>query len=654
MKKLKNYILILMAAPLLLLSCKKFQDINTNPVAASTDQVQVEYFIDNSIIKAQQNPDVSERGFVLYWVAAGRQMGDADGATFSWGGYDDGWTSNVYANQSSALNFINSAISVANQQILAGTSKAYTNNLLQVSRIWRAYLLSEMSDCYGPMPIDGFQGVNPNFVDVKSVYYYMLDELKDANTKLDPSVTVTDNAVTKEDPAYAFNFTNWKAYCNSLRLRLAMRLSQVDAAKAKTEFEAAASQSLLTNNNQIFQIQEKPGWDDLSGAYTRCWYQLPISTTLDNLMKGLGSVKSSDQIAGVIASPSEQALAQANVKPANYVGQYFPAQLTTKTNNPYSAFWMDGLPYTIDPRAFQIFYMPGNSSDPSFPSGTCGAVNNVTVGPIKDAAMHTIRNIDAKYTWNGVPDGNWGVKGGYGDHMFKAIDITTTMGMVPTLSQKFRGQTAKRVFFAPWETYFLLAEGAVRGWATPVSGQTAYESGISSSFAYWGISSFLPTYLTSTDYNRNGTSVSWTNTTEPGASRTMTYVDGLNLVDTSTMVVNYPVNNLYQNGTVRNDLLTKIITQKFIAQTPWLPLETWSDHRRLGLPFFDNVVLEDVIPTLPDLTASTYMTSSVKFFPQRMKYPSGLQNSNINGYNQAKAALNGDDLVLTPLWWAQH
>ena len=37
-----------------------------------------------------------------------------------------------------------------------------------------------------------------------------------------------------------------------------------------------------------------------------------------------------------------------------------------------------------------------------------------------------------------------------------------------------------------------------------------------------------------------------------------------------------------------NDHLTKIITQKFIANTPWLPLETWSDHRRLGLPFFEN------------------------------------------------------------------
>jgi hypothetical protein len=83
-------------------------------------------------------------------------------------------------------------------------------------------------------------------------------------------------------------------------------------------------------------------------------------------------------------------------------------------------------------------------------------------------------------------------------------------------------------------------------------------------------------------------------------------------------------------------------------------LETWSDHRRLGLPFFENPVLEAPIQTLPALTNSNYMTSSQQFFPQRMKYPSGLQNSNVNGYSQAVKELGGPDATLTPLWWAEH
>lgn len=357
----------------------------------------------------------------------------------------------------------------------------------------------------------------------------------------------------------------------------------------------------------------------------------------------------------MVTGATAQAAAIANIKPADYAGQYYPVQMTTKTNNPFSAYWLDGLPNSIDPRAYQIFYMPGNSVDPSFPSGTCGAVNSNTVGYVKDVTGKTIKNIDAKFTWNGTPDGNWGSKGGAVDGLFQAINIGAATSMVPSLQQKFRTQTAKRVFFAPWETYFLLAEGAVRGWATPVDAKTAYQTGISKSFNYWGISQYLPTYLASTDYNNVGTSVNWDNTTEPGNSHQMTYVDGITGA-TGTVSIPYPSNTLYKNGTVRNDQLTKIITQKFIAQTPWLPLETWSDHRRLGLPFFENVVLEAPIQTLPALTNANYMTSNQQFFPQRMKYPSGLQNSNVNGYNQALTELGGpnSDNTLTPLWWAQH
>ncbi|MCG7859679.1 SusD/RagB family nutrient-binding outer membrane lipoprotein, partial [Flavihumibacter sediminis] len=92
---------------------------------------------------------------------------------------------------------------------------------------------------------------------------------------------------------------------------------------------------------------------------------------------------------------------------------------------------------------------------------------------------------------------------------------------------------------------------------------------------------------------------------------------------------------MYKNGTVKNDHLTKIITQKFIAQNPWLPLETWSDHRRLGLPFFENPAVENPLVNMPDLTAANYTTSSVKFFPQRVRYPSSFANSNPKGYEQS-------------------
>lgn len=649
-----KYPAFLAMIPVLLFSCKKFADVNTNPTAATTDQVQVEYFIDNAITQAQQNPGVSERGFILYWAAAGHQISDADGATFSWGDYSDEWIGEYYNNQASALTYINSAITVAKQQMDAGTEKLYTKNLYWIARIWRAYMLSEMSDCFGPMPINGFQGVNPSFSDVKGVYYYALSELDSASAGINVSIAAADATLQKEDPAYAFNWLKWQQYANSMRLRLAMRLSEVDAAKAKTEFEAAAAtNNFITDNSAAFGVKETAGYNNLSGVYTRCWYLAPVSVTLSNLMVNLGSVTSASQLPAVVTDATGLTTAQSKIKAANYIGQYFPAQFTNKTNNPYSAYYMDGMPNAIDPRAFQIFYIPGNTTSPTFANGTCGAIDENTAGNFLNADKSIFKPFDAAYTWNPVPDGNWGAKGGVVNALNPIYNIGGANGKVPALQEKFRTQTATRVFFGPWETYFLLAEGAVRGWASPVTAQTAYETGISKSFEYWGVSSYLATYLASTDYNRVGTSVSFTHTTEPASSFTAAYVDGATGT-AGTTPINYPVNNLYKNGTVRNDQLTKIITQKFIAQTPWLPLETWNDHRRLGLPFFENVVLESPISTLPALTAGNLNTSNQQFFPQRMKYPASLQNSNVDGYNAAVSALGGPDAILTPIWWAQH
>ncbi|HVW58882.1 MAG TPA: SusD/RagB family nutrient-binding outer membrane lipoprotein, partial [Puia sp.] len=81
---------------------------------------------------------------------------------------------------------------------------------------------------------------------------------------------------------------------------------------------------------------------------------------------------------------------------------------------------------------------------------------------------------------------------------------------------------------------------------------------------------------------------------------------------------------------------------------------TWNDHRRLGLPFFENPIVEAPMPALPDLNGSSYMTASIKFIPQRVPYPASLANSNKAGYQQAVTELGGPDAVLTPLWWAQH
>ncbi|MEZ4970877.1 MAG: SusD/RagB family nutrient-binding outer membrane lipoprotein [Flavobacteriaceae bacterium] len=623
------------SAGVLAVSCSEFDDINQNPTAASAEQVQVEYFINNSIIGAQQDPHVSERVFVLYWKAAGRQ--DRTN-TLPVGGYNDGWSTDYFSYISGWLRHTYTAIQVADTQIESGNVKEYTHNLKQVARIWRAYLMSEMSDSFGPMPINGFQGVNPDFNSVQEVYDFILEELADAQAQLDVDIIVPSN-VQDLDPAYGYNFLSWKKYANSMRMRLAMRLSEVDPGKAKQEFEAAVGTGdFIATAADNFKVAEMSGWNALSGVMTREWNAQYLSPTMNNLMIGLGGVPTTDQLPEMASY----------VKPGNYIGLKLDDHFTTMTNDPSAGYWFDGLHETIDPRAYQAFIVPGDFANPEmnrYPSWNLDATG-LTTRSLLDDNGDVIREIEAAYTWNAPSIGDWGAKG-------SKNQVYGWQGTVPRLANRFRNNSSERIFFASWESYFLIAEAAVRGWNTPMTGQAAYESGISASFEYWNVSQYLGTYLASDDYNRAGTSVSWTHVVEPPASVTMDYVDGYTDA-TGTVTFSYPDNTIYEGGSVKNDLLTKVITQKFIAQTPWLPLETWNDHRRLGLPFFENPAVENALPNLPALNGSNYMINMVSFFPQRLRYPSNLESNVPEGYQQAVELLGGEESVLTPLWWAQQ
>ncbi|TDE03768.1 SusD/RagB family nutrient-binding outer membrane lipoprotein [Flavobacterium hiemivividum] len=618
------------------LSCSNFEEVNVDPTAANADQVQIEYFINSSIGGAQQDPNIAERVFVLYWDDAGRMTRVG---TLSEGSSNDDWTSQYYNNYvSSWLRNINAGIKIADEQLEAGKARPYTANLKQVARIWRAYMMSEMSDNFGPIPVNGFQGSNPEYSDVKEVYYYMLQELAEATTALDLSVDNADNSLKKLDPAYGYDYVKWKKYGNSLRMRLAMRLSEVDAAKAKQEFEAAVADVYIKDASDNFAVQEVAGYNDYTGVMTREWWDHEISATLNNLMIGLGGVPSANMLSADKLS---------YIKPANYMGLKFENHFTSLTNDPSAGFFFDGLHNTIDPRAYDLYAIPGDFNNPEFntyPSWTNGA--KTTKRTLVDADNKVVKEIDAAYSWNAYVGGNWGAKG-------VKNNIYAYTGTLPRLANKYRNSSNKRIFFASWESYFLIAEAAVRGWSVPMSGQSAYEQGIAASFAYNGVSGQLSTYLASQDYSRVGTSVSWGHTAEPPATVVMTFKDGYTNA-TGTYNMKYPVNNIYKNGTVKNDLLTKIITQKFIAQTPWLPLETWSDHRRLGLPFFENPAIETPLTDMPALTTANYMTNSIKFYGQRLKYPSNFGSNIPGGYQQALGKLGGPDSVFTPLWWAKQ
>ena len=113
-------------------------------------------------------------------------------------------------------------------------------NINSVLRIYRVYLMSIITDTYGDAPFSeaglGFlEGkFNPKYDKQEDIYNAFFLELEDAVNKIDP----TKDKVTG-DLIYAGDVTKWQQLANPLRLRFAMRISNVNPTKAQTEFENA-------------------------------------------------------------------------------------------------------------------------------------------------------------------------------------------------------------------------------------------------------------------------------------------------------------------------------------------------------------------------------------------------------------------------------
>lgn len=636
-----------------LVSCSDFDEVNTNPTAAGEEYVKPQYALNNSIGQAQMNPGTAERVVVYNWASAARICGEM--SFLNVGRYSDDYTSAYYyPDLSSSIKNATLAITAVENQLEAATTTAHEKeffpNVKQFARIWRAYLISEFVDNFGPYPIESFLGENPVFNSEKDDYEFILKELKEAAAAINTSVLPVE-AEGKCDPFdnVKYDPVKWQKYANSLRMRLAMRLSNIDKATAQAEFEDAAKGNKILTADDMFAVKENDGWDVFSGVYTRSFDDQVLSSTVANLLTNLGGIKVTEQRSDLASY----------VKPANYLGIKYDRHYVANTDNPTKQYWLDGMPENLDPRALKIFCLPDDENAENY-------IDKYNDRTAKDFVLYTVDEngnpipnkdnpgeikIDATRCWNGYPAGS---RGGWSPTLAYNQLVTNGYGpgcTLPMLGKDYcKGKS--RIFFAAWETYFLLAEASLYGWNTGTTAKEAYENGIKASFEYFGVSEYVNDYLNSTNYNRVGTSVKFDHTTEPTAEQ-MTYVDGYSK-EQKTVTYEYPTASKTLYGKALNDHLTKIITQKFIAQTPYLVLEMWSDFRRLGLPFFEIPANESSM-TGSDMV-NVWNPNSWKdgqkweFYPQRMRYPSSLENADPEGYKQAVELLGGSDNIITPLW----
>ena len=670
-----NRILALTAgAVALLASCSDFEEINKNPKAASASDLKPYWALDKAIVSDQQNPNDAERVFVLYWGDIARL--DGENSSRAVGRSNDEWAGCLYNLTRNCVTSTNNAIKIADDAIASGElgerETGVFNNVKAASRIWRVYLMTEFVDSFGCFTTD-FESTSPEYKSVEECYKFMLAELAESVAAIDVNFPASTDAEKKGDPAYQLDPAKWKNFGISMWMRLAMRLSEVEPATAKAEFEkAVAAGPGIRTADGTFRIQEKSGWWDLSGVMSRTWDWLTLSMTTANLMTNLGGAKAED----ILKDPGKRFYKNAPLKPeavAETYGPYIKDASTylgihmvdkdgnktyeANTDSPTWGYFFDGIPSKIDPRAFAYYVLPSDYDNrietgyANFPSSKAPLMT-----PVDEANFANAPQFDVSFSWNGLPCGY-----GYDDLFTSKNALYNSSNgsklnygkTYPQLQERYRNNNEYRVFFGPWETYFLLAEAAVRGWNAGMGAQAAYEAGIKASFEYLNVDANYEAYINSEDYNRVGTSVKFTHTAEP-QDYTIEYLDPVSKT-MKTMTYKYPVASKTLYGKALNDQLTKIITQKFIANTPWLPLENWSDHRRTGLPFWEMPCGSTEFPYLNGWTKTSYQTGQkVGFYAQRMNYPKSFKNANPTEYKHALELMGmTDENTVTPLWWAK-
>jgi hypothetical protein len=135
------------------------------------------------------------------------------------------------------------------QTVIAKGEAAEEPNIEAVGLIWKTWIFHQVTDLWGDVPYsealrlgDGI--TTPVYDTQQDIYTGMIQTLKGAEALLDPA----EDGLGSGDILYADNFERWRRFSVSLRMRLAMRLSEVAPATAQTEFADAFADGGFQSN----------------------------------------------------------------------------------------------------------------------------------------------------------------------------------------------------------------------------------------------------------------------------------------------------------------------------------------------------------------------------------------------------------------------
>ena len=273
---LKNIFYVILVASVLSACNDKLDDVNKNPNATETPSAA--YLLTGTL---KQGADLywgsesnfnSSLLFVQQWAKI--QYAEPDRYDISNTGFTSLWNTGY----STLITDLNTILNFTDQQA--------NSNYKGIALTLRSWTFLLLTDAYGDIPYkEAGTKVTPAYNTQKEVYTGLLDDLKQAQSLLNAA-----NGAVTGDLVYKGNVSTWKKLINSLRLRIALRISDREPELAKQAVIEATSDAagLISSNSEIFKFvyTSSPQQNPASAWFeTRDDYR--ISKTLVDKLAGL-------------------------------------------------------------------------------------------------------------------------------------------------------------------------------------------------------------------------------------------------------------------------------------------------------------------------------------------------------------------------------
>ncbi|HEY0897217.1 MAG TPA: SusD/RagB family nutrient-binding outer membrane lipoprotein [Sphingobacteriaceae bacterium] len=211
---MKQILLILSFVLLGLFSCtKEFDEINTNP--NDPTRVEPDFLFTTSVFETMNlyGGNMNRVVFFNYTHHFSGFQGQFQRYNYDVNENNSYWQA-TYINSLQPVNQI-----IVNYQ----DDPAYRNRVL-IARIWKDYILSNAVSIWGSIPTDAALAGTPSvaYTPEKDIYYFLLSDLKNLADSLQ---TTGDSYSAVSDKVYEGDLLKWKKFANTLRLRIAMRIS---------------------------------------------------------------------------------------------------------------------------------------------------------------------------------------------------------------------------------------------------------------------------------------------------------------------------------------------------------------------------------------------------------------------------------------------